>query len=90
MRRFLQDPPSVVPGSEPEPEPAADARPELIALWSFDPPTGQEGTHVALQKGDRVRLLKEVSAEWWFVEVASGVGGRKRGYAPASYMRRDE
>lgn len=85
MRRFLQDPATVVPPPEPEPEP----KPELIALWSFEPPSGQEGTHVALRKGDRVRLLKEVSADWWFVELDNGIGGRKRGYAPASYMRRE-
>jgi len=87
VRRFLQDPASVVPDVEPEPEP--EPGPDLTALWSFEPPSGQEGTHVRLQKGERVRLLKEVSADWWFVEVADGTGGHTRGYAPASYLRRD-
>eukprot|EP01043_Picozoa_sp_COSAG02_P013841 COSAG02_NODE_560_length_20328_cov_15.507343_6_plen_99_part_00 len=87
VRRFLQDPASIMPTAEPELEP--EPGPNLTVLWSFEPPTGQEGTHIALQKGERVRLLKEVSADWWFVEVAGGTAGRKRGYAPASYMRRD-
>jgi hypothetical protein len=81
VRRFLQDPASAAAAAEPEPEPE---QPELIALWSFEPPTGQDDTHVALQKGDRVRLLKEVSADWWFVEVCSS---GKRGYVPATYVQ---
>eukprot|EP01046_Picozoa_sp_COSAG06_P104209 COSAG06_NODE_50401_length_319_cov_0.550000_1_plen_36_part_01 len=36
MRRFLQDPASAAAAAEPEPEPE---QPELIALWSFEPPT---------------------------------------------------
>ena len=89
VRRFLQDPRSVVPAKEPRLEPEPELEPELIAQWSFEPPPGREGTHVALTKGDKVRLLKEVSAEWWFVEVANGVDGRKRDYAPASYLCRN-
>ena len=47
---------------------------------------GQEGTHVALQKGEAVRVLKEVSADWWYVEV--GRSG-ERGYVPATYIKDD-
>lgn len=70
VRNFLQA------ELEPEPEPEAGAAVEApalegraaIVLWSFEPPSGQEGTHVAVQKGETLRLLREVSKDCWFME----------------------
>ena len=94
VRRFLCEAPADAPADE-EPDPgAAEGRSVespvvgrmAVALWAFEPPAGQEGTHVALQKGEAVRVLKEVSADWWYVEV--GRSG-ERGYVPATYIKDD-
>jgi hypothetical protein len=39
---------------------------------------------VGLVKGGAVRLLEEVSTDWWYVQVAES---GQRGYVPASYIQ---
>jgi len=93
VRRFLCEAPAADTATEPDPGAAEGRSVEspvvgrmAVALWAFEPPAGQEGTHVGLQKGEAVRVLKEVSADWWYVEV--GRSG-ERGYVPATYIKDD-